>query len=480
MKDLMARALEVAQGLGAEYADCRFVETRDERLQVSGGVPQDPSSGEQRGYGVRVLAKGAWGFASTPGEDIAGVERTVRRAVAGALAAAGSARAPVRLAPTPPARGHYRTDYLRDPFEVPIAAKLALLEEASRRMARPPEVKRAVAMLEFKREVRHFASSEGADVVQEFTDSGATMAAFAVRDGEVQRRSFPNSEIGDTAHRGYEFIEEMDLAGSGERIGEEAVELLSAPVCPPGRRDLIVGPRQLALLIHESCGHAVEADRAMGWETSFTGTSFLPVDGPGTFRYGSPAVHIVADPTVPGGHGSFWFDDEGVGARKVDMVREGILRGFLTSRETAALLGTESAGAMRADGWSYPPLIFMTNINLEPGELPIEEIVQGVDDGLLVDMNRSWSIDDKRLNFRFGTEVGYEIKGGRLGRLLKNASFSGITPEFWGSCDAVADREHWHLHGMPCGKGEPKQWGFIGHGCSYARFRGVRIGGAEA
>ncbi len=480
MNAVMRRALELAQGLGAEYADVRYVQSRDERLTVRNGVPEDPVSGSQRGYGVRVLVGGAWGFASQASDDVHGAERTVRRAIAGARAAAAVVRAPVRLAPSPPARGVYRTAYERDPFEVPTSEKFRLLEETNARIAAPAEVKSALAMMEFKREERHFASSEGADIVQEFTDAGATLAAYAVRNGEVQRRTYPNSEIGDSAHRGYEYIEELDLVGNGERIGREAVELLTAPSCPSRRWDLIVGPRQLALLIHESCGHAVEADRVMGWETSFTGTSFLDVTELGKFRYGSEAVNIVADPTVPGAFGSFWFDDEGVQARKVQIVRQGLLVGLLTSRETASILGGESAGAMRADGWSYPPLIFQTNINLEPGERSIEEIIADTEDGLLVDMNRSWSIDDRRRNFRFGTEVGYEIKHGKVGRLLKDCSFSGIAPVFWQSCDAVADATHWHVHGLPCGKGEPKQWGFVGHGCSYARFRNVRIGEGEA
>ena len=477
MNELLSRAIAMAEAAGASYADARLVEAQDERVTVRNAIPEDPTAGEDTGYGVRVLVDGAWGFASSPGQEVSTVERTVRRAVAGARAAAAVGISRVRLAPVRPAQGVFKTEYLEDPFKVSISEKLRLLQETSSRMRRTPEVKTAVAMIECRREIRHFASSEGADLVQEFTDTGVTMAAFAVRDGEVQRRTYPNTMVGDTAHRGFEFVRELELPENGERIGEEAVALLRAPVCPEGKRDLILGPRQLALQIHESCGHAVEADRVMGWETSFTGTSFLSADGIGQIQYGSPAVNLVADPSVPGGLGSFFFDDEGVAASRVDLVRNGRLVGFLTSRETAALLGGESAGAMRADGWSYPPLIFMTNINLLPGRRPVEEIIADTEDGVLMDMNRSWSIDDKRLNFRFGTEVAYEIKHGRIGRLLKNATYGAMTPAFWGACDEVADDREWHLHGMPCGKGEPKQWGFIGHGCSYARFRGIHIGG---
>jgi TldD protein len=306
------------------------------------------------------------------------------------------------------------------------------------------------------------------------------MDATATGDGEVQTRSHPNSFGRHQLCAGYEAVEAMDLAGNAERIGSEAVALLTAPPCPTGRMTLILDGTQAALQVHESCGHATELDRVRGDEAAYAGTSFLTPDLRGRFRYGSEHVTITADATATGGLGTFGWDDEGVAAQRTVLVDRGVFRGYMSSRETAADHGEPSSGAMRAESWNRIPIVRMTNVNLEPGESSLEEMIATTEHGVYLQTNRSWSIDDRRRNFRFGTEVGYEIKHGKVGRLLKDCSFSGIAPVFWQSCDAVADATHWHVHGLPCGKGEPKQWGFVGHGCSYARFRNVRIGEGEA
>jgi TldD protein len=269
----------------------------------------------------------------------------------------------------------------------------------------------------------------------------------------------------------------MHLVEEAERVAREAAELLQAPQAPAGVTDLILDSSQLALQIHESCGHPIELDRVFGQEASFAGTSFLTPEKLGHYRYGSDLVNIRADATLEGGLGTFGYDDEGVPAQNTPIVEKGIFKNYLSSRETAAELGLTSTGAMRADGWNRMPIIRMTNINLDPGDWTLEEIIRDTKEGVLMATNKSWSIDDKRLNFQFGTEIAWEIKDGSLGRMLKNPTYTGITPQFWGSMDAVAGPEEWTLWGVPnCGKGEPMQSAHVGHGAAPARFRKVRVG----
>jgi TldD protein len=339
-----------------------------------------------------------------------------------------------------------------------------------------PAVKVSEGSMQFYQTDKIFLSTEGADIDQTLVESGGGIAATAVSNGEVQKRNFPAS-WGDTATRGYEFIQELDLVKNAEKTADEAVGLLTAPECPTGELDIIIGGSQLALQIHESCGHPTELDRVFGTEASFAGTSFLTVEKMGNFRYGSEHVSIFQDATCEGGLGTFGYDDEGVPAQRTPIVDRGTFVGYLTSRETASKLNQKSNGCMRADGWNRIPLIRMTNINLEPGEWEYEDLIRDTKDGLLVDSNKSWSIDDRRLNFQFGTEIAWRIRNGKIAGLVKNAVYTGITPEFWASCDAVCNRKHWHIWGIPsCGKGEPMQIAHVAHGAAPSRFRKVRVG----
>jgi TldD protein len=329
-----------------------------------------------------------------------------------------------------------------------------------------------------QREWKTFAASDGSFTEQVITHIGSGIEANAIDGDEHQRRSFP-IDTGAWQSAGYEYVRGLGLAERAVRIATEAVELLSAPQCPPGRTTIILDPSQLYLQVHESCGHPTELDRVFGTEASYAGTSFLTTDKlDAGFRYGSDLIDIVADATAPGGLGTFGWDDEGVAAQSVPLVKEGIFVGYLSSRETAPRIGRRSGGAMRADGWNRIPLIRMTNVNLlpKPG-MSLEDIIADTDDGLYLATNRSWSIDDRRLNFQFATEVAYEVKGGKLGRMLRNPTYTGITYEFWRSCDAVADARSYVMIGTPnCGKGEPGQIGHVGHGTSGARFRDVQVG----
>jgi TldD protein len=363
-----------------------------------------------------------------------------------------------------------------DPFRIPPEEKLHLLVQASEAMRRNPRVTVAEGGLIAVRRKKTFVNSEGAATNQTLVETGGFIRATAVAGAEIQTRSYPNSSRYQGA-AGWEYIADADLVGNAERVADEAVALLTADTCPEKTTTLILGGSQLALQIHESCGHPTELDRVFGTEAAFAGRSFLTVEKRNAFRYGSDIVNLTADSVRPTGLGTFGWDDEGVPASSTPLVRAGEFAGYLMSRETAAALGLSSNGCMRAEAWNRIPLIRMTNVSLEPGRWELEDMISDTDDGVWMETNRSWSIDDMRFNFQFGTEIGYEIKGGKLGRLLKNCSYGGMTPEFWNSCDAIANARHWKIWGTPnCGKGEPMQMMSTGHGASPARFRQVKIG----
>ncbi|MDP3014044.1 MAG: TldD/PmbA family protein, partial [Candidatus Subteraquimicrobiales bacterium] len=300
------------------------------------------------------------------------------------------------------------------------------------------------------------------------------------REGDVQIRSFPNAHGGQFATRGFEFISSLKLAENAERIAEEAVGLLSAKECPSAITTVILDGSQLALQIHESIGHPIELDRVLGTEISLAGGSFVTLDKLENFRYGSEIINVMADATIEGGLGSFGYDDEGVKAQRIRIIKDGVFMNYLTSRETALFVNQTSNGTMRADGWNKIPLIRMTNINLEPGDLKFEDLIADTDEGIYLETNKSWSIDDLRLNFQFATEIGWEIKKGKLGRMIKNPNYTGITPVFWNSCDTIVNRDSWQVWGLTnCGKGEPIQGAYVGHGASPARFKNVKIGAGK-
>ena len=479
MSDLTERALDRVRELGASYGDIRIVKSASEAIEVKNGKVEALSSQTDEGFGIRVIADGSWGFASSLMLDPEEIDRVADLAVRIARASAQIEHEPVKLAPVEPAEGSYSFDVEKDPFEIPVEEKIELLLDADRIIRQTPEIKVAESSMHFWCTDSVFASTEGAHIEQTKTESGAGIEATAVSEGEVQKRSYPAAG-GDYAAAGYEFVEAWDLVGNAERVAKEAAELLTAPRCPSDTRTLILEGSMLALQVHESCGHPIELDRVFGTESSYAGTSFLTPDKLGDFRYGSDIVNIAADATVPGALGSFFFDDEGVPAQRVDIVKDGMFVGYLTSRETAEKLSQRSGGAMRADGWNRIPLIRMTNINLDPGDWTLDEMIKDTEHGLYAETVGSWSIDDKRLNFQFATEVAYDIEDGSLGQMYKNPTYTGITYEFWGDCDAIANEGEWRLWGVPnCGKGEPVQSMHVGHGVAPARFQNVRIGVME-
>jgi TldD protein len=342
---------------------------------------------------------------------------------------------------------------------------------------RHDDVKVTVAMIRAQREHKVLISSEGTNVEQDIYECGGGIDAYASADEVSQVRSYPSQHSGVSGQGGWEYVEKLGLDREAPRVGEQAAALLRAPACPPGRTTIVLSPEQAIMQVHESVGHPTELDRVYGTEAAYAGTSFLSPDDLGSLRYGSEHMNITADSTTPEGLGTFAFDDEGVPAAREAIVESGVLRGFLSSRETAAQLGAGRGGSMRADGWARMPLVRMTNLHLEPGEGSFEDLLADVDDGLYLETNKSWSIDDKRLNFQFGTQVAWEIKKGKLGRMLRDATYTGVTPVFWGKLDAVAGPEEWTLFGLTnCGKGQPGQEAHVSHGAAPARFRDVEVG----
>lgn len=478
MKTLLNRALEVADQKGAQYADVRIVDNLTETIAIKDGVPETINQSESLGFGVRTLVGGAWGFASSDRLSIDEIDRVTLLAVETALASALVPGTPIDLGTPVASQGSYQTPFHIDPFKISLEEKLALLLAADAEMARATGVRVRRGNLNFVREHKWFASSEGAATEQTLVESGGGIQATAVAGGEVQVRSYPNSFARQQVAGGWEAVLGWDIPGNAYRIASEAVALLTADPCPGGiTTTLILGGVQLSLQIHESCGHPIELDRVMGSEAAFAGTSFLTTEKLGAFRYGSPVVNITADSLRPLGLGTFGWDDEGVPAQSTPIVRDGLFVGYLMSRETASRLGKRSNGCMRASGWNRIPLVRMTNVSLEPGTWEFDDLVADTDEGIFMETNRSWSIDDRRYNFQFGTEIAYEIKHGKLGRMLRNPTYTGITPQFWNSCDAVCNEKHWNMWGTAnCGKGQPLQIAHTGHGAAPARFRDVRVG----
>ena len=475
MRDACAAAVDAALGAGAGYADARAVVRRSQSVETKNGRVETLSDAETEGIGVRVLVGGAWGFASDRRLSPEGARDAALRACGFAAAASGMTHR--SLAPVEARSGSYRTPMERDPFSVPLDEKVALCLRAEEAL-RHADVKVAEASVRARDERKLFLSSDGVEVDQELVECGGAIQVVAVGDdGVVQIRAYPSLHVGSSAQAGWEYVERLGLETEAPRIAEQAAALLRADECPAKVTTVVIDAEQMQLQVHESVGHPTELDRIYGTEAAYAGTSFLHPGDVGSLRYGSQHMNITADSTTAGGLGSFGFDDEGVPASREPVVEEGVLRGFLSSRETAAQLGRGNGGSMRADGWARMPLVRMTNLHLEPGSGSLEELISEVDDGLYLETNRSWSIDDKRLNFQFGTQMAWAIKDGKLGRLFRDATYTGVTPVFWGSLDRVAGPEEWRMYGLTnCGKGQPGQHAHVSHGASPSRFRNVQVG----
>lgn len=472
------RSIEIADKHKADFGDIRVIETRRQTLSVKNGEIGSLDDSVTLGFGVRILFDGAWGFASSDVMTYGEIERVTKLAIGIAKASATLKEKKVRLAPEPAYQDFWSTPFITDPFSITAEKKLDLLFAVDKVLRKDARIRSAVSSMNFIREHQWHMTTEGSRIEQALLSSGAGCIATAVNKTEAQDRSYPSTHGGQTLSMGYELIDSLRLLENAERVRGEAVALLTAPACPGGSKDLIIYGNQLALQIHESVGHASELDRVLGYEESYAGSSFATTEKLGVFRYGSPIVNLVADATLPGGLATAGYDDDAVKAQRWHIVKDGILSGYMTNREFAGRIGRDrSWGSCRADGYNNIPITRICNLSLMPGGISSEEMIRDTKDGVIMENNKSWSIDQKRLNFQFGCEIGWLVKNGKKTAMVKNPTYQGITPEFWNSCDAIADESSWRLWGVAnCGKGQPPQRAMMCHGNSPARFRKVKIG----
>jgi len=474
--DEASLAAQGALDAGATYADARVVITKTESINVRNQNLDQMDRSETVGVGVRALIGSSWGFAATADLSNESIRSAGERASAIAKASAIVPGPPMEFADVPVVEDFWETPYEEDPILVATSEKVDMLINVTKTLQSVEGVAIAVGSLTFYDTNKWFVSSQGHRIHQHIIESGGGYDATAIGERETQRRSYPQS-FGQYETGGFETIRAWDYEENAQRIAEEAVALLTADEMEERETSLILEASQLALQIHESVGHAIELDRILGWEAAFAGTSHLQLSKLHSHRYGSDQMNITADATLPGALGTFGYDDEGTPAQSVDIVRNGTWVGVLSGRDSAAIAGLPPGGMVRADGFNRLPMVRMTNVGLLPGEGTLDDIIADTDDGVYMSTNRSWSIDDRRLNFQFGTEIAWEVKNGRLGRMLKNPTYTGITPQFWGSLDRLAGEAEWVHWGTPnCGKGQPMQVAHTGHSASPGRFANIRVG----
>ena len=478
---LAAEALGAARDAGATYADVRIgnyrrqsVNTRERRIT---GV----ADAESYGIGIRSLVGGSWGFAATSEMTTAGVVRAARESARIAKAARSAQRRPVELAPAPVVRGTWMTPVTRDPIDVPIEEKVALLFAANDAALKVPGVRFVTSGLQLLREIKTYVNSEGTETTQTFVRVGPSFSTTAVGAGGFQQYSEELAPRGS----GWEYIQSLDMPGNAGHWGSIAVEKLGARSVDPGRYDLILDPTNLWLTIHESIGHPTELDRALGYEANYAGTSFVapPEAKIGTLRYGTELMNIQADRTQEGSLARTGWDDEGVAADKWLLIEKGMFRDYQTTREQAAwiskLTGVKrSHGCSFADSWDSVQFQRMPNVSLLPGarDIGLNDLIAATDRGIVVKNRGSWSIDHQRYNFQFSGQAYYEVKGGKVVGMLKDVAYQASTPQFWNSMDMIGGaRSYWLGGSFGDGKGEPAQSNSVSHGCPPARFRNVNI-----
>ncbi|HLE57907.1 MAG TPA: TldD/PmbA family protein [Rhodothermia bacterium] len=481
IEDLAMEALNAAKAAGAQYADVRIGRYRRQSINTRERQITGVSDNESYGIGVRTLLGGAWGFAATATMTPAGVQQAAQQAARLSRAARSIMKKPVELAPVAAVKGTWRTPVTRDPVDVPIEEKVALLLAANEAALKVPKIRFATSGLQALREEKTLATTEGTLITQTYVRVNPSFSATALGDGDFQ--SYTEELAPRSA--GWEYIQSLDMPGNGERWGSLAAEKLTARSVEVGRYDLILDPTNLWLTIHESIGHPTELDRAMGYEANYAGTSFVapPEKMIGQLRYGSPIMNVQADRTQEGSLSRTMWDDEGVPADKWLLIEKGIFRDYQTTREQAewiaALTGVKrSHGCSFADSWSSVQFQRMPNVSLLPGDkdIGLDEIVAATERGIVIKNRGSWSIDHQRYNFQFSGQVFYEVKNGKITGMLKDVAYQARTPEFWNSMDMIGGPKSYWLGGsFNDGKGEPGQSNSVSHGCVPARFKQVNI-----
>jgi TldD protein len=479
-------AITEAKKQGASYADLRIGRYRNQfsgyRLSPERGsniTDEVPFVTDQNsfGFGVRVVVKGQWGFAASPLVTAEEIVRITREAVTVAKANAAAQATPVQLAPVKAYRDRWTSKFDKDPFAISMDEKLELIHSATLSIKKDPKVFSAFGALGFQSEDKYFASSEGSSIQQYIVRVYPLLSAVAVdfQNGISRTRNYTVEP--QTA--GWEAIAKANLGENAPRIRVEVLEHLAAPPVKPGKKDLVLLPSHLWLTIHESIGHSTELDRALGYEANFAGTSFLTTEKMGKFSFGSELVNVYGDRTIDRGLATVKYDDDGVRATKFPIIEKGIFKHYQTIRDQAHLIGeSESRGCCYADSWSSVPFQRMPNVWLAPGPetLTPEDLISGVDDGILIEGNGSFSIDQQRYNFQFGGDAFWEIKGGKKRGMLSRVAYQARTTDFWHACDGISGPSYWQQFGAPTdGKGEPEQVNAVSHGCSPSRFRQINV-----
>ena len=466
-------ALKRITAAGAEYGDIRVQDSTTEQIDGEDRRISAIRDIKDVGFGVRVLYRGAWGFAASSILSLEEVPRVADLAVEIAKGSASVALEKVRLAPEPVHRDRIVTPYRIDPFHVPIEKKTDLLLTTMEALHRQAGIARSSVSLWARRDRKLFVSTEGSHLEFNLLAGQGECTATALHEDRFASRSFNTPHL----RKGYELIEEADLLREASRVAAQAVEKVKAPAVDAGQYDLVLDPEHLSLTIHESCGHPSELDRALGYEANYAGTSFLTTEKLGTFRYGSSHVNLIADNTEPDTLAATGYDDDGVSCQKWDVIRDGIFVGYCTNREVAPKIGeARSHGSNRADGWGSVPIVRIANIGLEPGSATVDQLLADVKRGIYIEGHGSYSIDQQRYNFQFGGDAFWLIENGKRTRMVRDVIYHGITPEFWNSCDGVAERSARQRYGfITCGKGQPGQSGWMTHAASPARFRQVQV-----
>lgn len=468
-------ALSLAKKLGAEYADIRINRYRLETIATREKQVQNVSRGQNAGFGVRVLVKGTWGFAASPLMTAEEVQRVTREAIEIAKANSVFQTKPIRLVPAPKASGVWKSAFERDPFDVSVDEKIQFLMKLNEAALATKGVSFVNSSLAWVNEQKFLATSDGTRTEQYLIRGLPNFTVTAVASGDFQTRN----ALAQGQLMGYEYTENYDWIGEARKAGEEAVEKLKAKPIEPGKYDLVLHPSHLFLTIHESVGHSTELDRALLMEANYAGTSFLTPEKRGKLQFGSKLVNFFADRNQKHGLASVGWDDEGVPGQRWDIVKDGLFVGWQTTRDTAAIVGDkESRGCLHADSWSSVPFPRMPNVSLAPSKdnTSAEDLIAGVEKGIMIHGRGSYSIDQQRYNFQFGGQTFWEIKNGKILGMLKDVAYQSRTTDFWNALDGLGGESTYLLPGtFNDGKGEPGQSNAVSHGCPVARFRQINV-----
>jgi TldD protein len=477
-KDALAdAALSTAKKLGASYADIRINRYRLEAVSTRERQVQNISSGQNFGFGVRVLVNGTWGFAASPNVTADEVVRITGEAIAIAKANSAINRQKIELVPTPKVVSKWKSAIERDPFDVPSDEKVAVLLKMNEAALGVKGIRFVNSAIGSVNEQKYLATSDGSRIEQYLIRTNPSFSATAT-DSATGDFQAVNS-LREAQQIGFEYMTQHDWVAEARTTAEHAVMKLKAPSVQPGKYDLVLHPSHLFLTIHESVGHPTELDRALWWEANYAGTSFLTPEKTGKLQFGSKMVNFVADRTQPKGLATVGWDDEGVPGQSWDIVKDGLFVDWQTTRDTAKLVGkSKSYGCLHADNWSSVPFPRMPNVSLQPAKenVSMEDLIGGVDNGILIYGRGSYSIDQQRYNFQFGGQTFWQIKGGKLGGMLRDVAYQSRTTDFWGSLDGLGGQATYELPGSPNdGKGQPGQSNAVSHGCPSARFRQINV-----